>query len=227
MNIYESITGIMQEGYAITKEKRNQQQGFLYRGIDDVMNTFQPLMSKYRIFCVPEVLGREREERKTNKGTILIYSILTIRYTFFAEDGTSVSAVVVGEGMDSGDKASNKAMAVGMKYAMFQVFCIPTEETPDPDAETPPRSSAAAPQASAAPPPSSYSDGGHSYQEPPLFRCTDCGNVISPWTKGTITVMSVREIAQNSEKEYGRRLCLNCIAKAKQAAMAAQNENPG
>ena len=39
--------------------------------------------------------------------------------------------------MDSGDKATNKAMAIAMKYALFQVFCIPTEEMKDPDAETP------------------------------------------------------------------------------------------
>ena len=39
--------------------------------------------------------------------------------------------------MDSGDKATNKAMAIAMKYALFQVFCIPTDEMKDPDAETP------------------------------------------------------------------------------------------
>lgn len=37
--------------------------------------------------------------------------------------------------MDSGDKATNKAMAIAFKYACFQVFCIPTEEMKDPDAE--------------------------------------------------------------------------------------------
>lgn len=140
MNIYESITNIMQESIAIGKEKLNKQQGFKYRGIDDVMNTFYPLLSKHKVFIVPEVLGQQREERTTAKGGNLIYSIMKIKYTFYAEDGTSVSAVVVGEGMDSADKASNKAMAVGMKYAMFQVFCIPTEEMPDSDSETPPSS---------------------------------------------------------------------------------------
>lgn len=140
MNIYESITNIMQESIAIGKEKLNKQQGFKYRGIDDVMNTFYPLLSKHKVFIVPEVLGQQREERTTAKGGNLIYSIMKIKYTFYAEDGTSVSAVVVGEGMDSADKSSNKAMAVGMKYAMFQVFCIPTEEMPDSDGETPPPS---------------------------------------------------------------------------------------
>lgn len=139
-NIYQSIANIMQESIAIGKEKLNKQQGFKYRGIDDVMNTFYPLLSKHKVFVVPEVLAQEREERTTKSGGNLIYSILRIKYTFYAEDGTSVSAIVIGEGMDSADKASNKAMAVAMKYAMFQVFCIPTEEMPDPDEETPPPS---------------------------------------------------------------------------------------
>ena len=136
MNIFEAIADIMKEGYAITKSKRNTQQGFQYRGIDDVMNTFQPLMAERGIFVVPEVLETVREERQTTKGGNLIYSVLKVKYTFYASDGTSVSAIVIGEGMDSGDKASNKAMAVAMKYAMFQVFCIPTEEMQDPDAES-------------------------------------------------------------------------------------------
>jgi len=140
-NIYQSIADIMAEVGAIGKEKRNAQQGFMYRGIDDVMNTLQPLFSKNRVFIVPEILEQIREERQTAKGGTLIYSICKIKYTFYAEDGTNIAAVVVGEGMDSGDKATNKAMAIAMKYACFQVFCIPTEEMKDPDSETPPPSS--------------------------------------------------------------------------------------
>lgn len=135
MKIYQAICDIMSEIGAITKDKKNQQQGFMYRGIDDVMNALQPLLVKYRVFAVPEILSQSREERQTKTGGNLIYSICNIKYTFYADDGSSVSAVVIGEGMDSGDKATNKAMAIAMKYACFQVFCIPTEEMPDPDKE--------------------------------------------------------------------------------------------
>lgn len=136
MNIFQSITKIMEEVPAIGKTKKNSQQGFMFRGIDDVMNAFQPLLAKYKVFIVPQVLEQNREERQTSKGVTLLYSICKIKYTFYAEDGTSVEAIVVGEGMDSGDKATNKAMAIAMKYALFQVFCIPTEEMKDPDAES-------------------------------------------------------------------------------------------
>ena len=137
MNIFESITKIMEEVPAIGKDKVNKQQGFKFRGIDDVMNALQPLLAKNKVFIVPEILEQTREERTTSKGGNLIYSICKIKYKFYAEDGTSIEAVTIGEGMDSGDKATNKAMAIAMKYALFQVFCIPTEEMKDPDSETP------------------------------------------------------------------------------------------
>lgn len=140
MNIYQSITKILEEVPAIGKNKKNTTQGFMFRGIDDVMNTFQPLLAKHKVFMVPQILEQTREERQTSKGGTLIYSICKIKYIFYAEDGSSIEAIVVGEGMDSGDKATNKAMAIAMKYAMFQVFCIPTEEMKEPDGETPPAS---------------------------------------------------------------------------------------
>ena len=133
--IYQAIIGVMADIGAIGKDKKNAQQGFKYRGVDDVMNALQPAMVQHGLFVVPEIIDQKREERQTNRGGNLIYSVCTVRYTFYAKDGSSVQCVVVGEGMDSGDKATNKAMSIAFKYACFQVFCIPTEEMKDPDAE--------------------------------------------------------------------------------------------
>lgn len=140
MNIYQSITKIMEEVPSIGKTQRNKTQGFMYRGIDEVINALQPLLAKNKVFIVPEILEQTREERTTSKGGNLIYSICKIKYKFYAEDGSCVEAITIGEGMDSGDKATNKAMAIAMKYALFQVFCIPTDEMKDPDSETPEQS---------------------------------------------------------------------------------------
>lgn len=132
--IYQSIISIMEDVGAIGKEKKSQ-QGFMYRGIDDVMNALNPAFIKHKVFAVTQVLDQQREERTTAKGGMLIYSICKVKYTFYAEDGSSVEVTTIGEGMDSGDKATNKAMAIAFKYACFQLFCIPTEEMTDPDAE--------------------------------------------------------------------------------------------
>lgn len=133
--IYKAISEIMGEIGHIGKEKKNQQQGFMFRGIDQVMNTMKPLLSKHGVFILPEVVDMKREERQTRGGTSLTYSILTVKHHFIADDGSEVVSTTIGEGMDSADKASNKAMAVAFKYACFQVFCIPTEEIAkdDPD----------------------------------------------------------------------------------------------
>lgn len=133
--IYKAISDIMNEIGVVGKTSKNTQQGFMYRGIDSVMNAINPALVKHKVFIVPEVLEQIREERQSSRGGTLLYSICKMKYTFYADDGSNISAVVIGEGMDSGDKATNKAMSIAFKYACFQVFCIPTEEMIDPDAE--------------------------------------------------------------------------------------------
>ena len=136
VQIFGLMGKVMAEIGHVGKDSKNEQQGFKYRSIDAVYNAINPLLGKYGIFLAPEVLGKTREERTNSKGTVLAFTCLRMRYTFYAPDGSSVACVVEGEGMDSGDKSSNKAMAVAHKYALLQTFCIPTEEAKDPDANT-------------------------------------------------------------------------------------------
>ena len=100
----------MEDIKAVGKDALNKTQGFKYRSIDAVMNALNPAMIKHKIFCAPEVIEQIREERTTGKGSTLIYSVCKIRYRFFTVDGSYIDAVVVGEGMDSGDKATNTAI---------------------------------------------------------------------------------------------------------------------
>lgn len=133
-DIYKAISNVMAEIGAIPKDKQcTQGSGFKYRGIDSVMDALHPILSKNKVFIVPEVLEQAREERQSKNGGVLTYSICKIKYTFYTEDGSNVSSVVIGEAMDSGDKATNKSMAIAFKYACFQVFCIPLEDDPDKD----------------------------------------------------------------------------------------------
>ena len=139
--IYKAIANVMAEITPIAKGKLNKQQGFNYRGVDDVMNELSPILAKHRVFIYPEVISKEREERQSRSGGNNIYSILTIKYHFATDDGSEVTSIVIGEGMDSGDKASNKALAAAFKYVCLQMFCIPTEDgLEDPDKTTPPSS---------------------------------------------------------------------------------------
>lgn len=134
--IYAQISKIMRDVPAIGKEKKNHAQGYNFRGIDDVYNVVNSVMAKHGVFSTINVLDDYTEERKSSRGAILIYRILKIEYTFHAEDGSSVSCIVIGEGMDTGDKASNKAMAVAHKYAIIQLLQIPTNDPVDPECES-------------------------------------------------------------------------------------------
>jgi hypothetical protein len=134
-SIHEAIATIMADIDAVAKNQKNQQQGFKFRGIDDVYNAVHPILARHGVFTIPTVLSERTEERQTNRGGNLIYRILTIKYTFYSSDGSSLDATVIGEGMDSGDKAASKAMAIGHKYALLQALCIPTEDMVDPDSE--------------------------------------------------------------------------------------------
>jgi len=134
--IYKKIAAILADSEAIGKERVNSQQGFRFRGIDDVYNSLHPILAKHGVFSTTTVLDERTEERQSSRGGTIIYRILKVQFTFYAEDGSFVQSIVIGEGMDSGDKASNKAMAIAHKYALLQLLAIPTEDAKDPDAES-------------------------------------------------------------------------------------------
>ena len=133
MSIYNSMLAIQEELTAITKDQSNGQQGWKFRGVDDVMNTLHPILVKHKVFACPKVLDIQRTSATTGKGGCLNYATATVEYNFYDESGESISVTVVGEGLDGGDKATSKALSIAYKYAMFQTFCIPTEDDPDKD----------------------------------------------------------------------------------------------
>ena len=138
LGIYKAISGVIADIGAVGKDGMNTQQKYRFRSIDDVYNVLNPALAKNKVFIVPEILEERREARNMKSGAECTFVICKIKYTFYAEDGSFIEAIVIGEGMDYGDKATNKAMAIGYKYVCFQVFCIPTENLmDDPDKESP------------------------------------------------------------------------------------------
>ena len=187
--IYKQLPKAAEKIGSITKDKRNTQQGYNFRGIDDVLNAIHPVFAELGITPVPEVLRATREERTTKTGNNLIYTILTVAVYFFAEDGTYVKAVVQGEAMDSADKSSNKALSAAYKYACFQVLSIPTEEMPDADQNTPDPS------------------------VPKAYDCVACGKPFEGFTGKNGKTYTGPQAYHMSENKYGRALCQECVGK--------------
>lgn len=126
--IYVQLAKVMGEVGAVGKTRKNPQQGYQFRGIDDVMAHVQDLLAKHCVVVVPRVVEREREMLDTKSGGKMSSVRLLVDHTFYAEDGSSVVCTTLGEAMDSGDKASNKAMSAALKYALTQTLMIPTYE---------------------------------------------------------------------------------------------------
>jgi hypothetical protein len=139
-HVYQAIAAVQGElaTVGIAKTRRNTQgSGYNFRGIDDVYAALSPLLAKHKLVVVPRVLTREVIERQSKNGGALFYVTVHAEFDFVsAIDGTTHTAATFGEAMDSGDKATNKAMSAAYKYAAFMTFAIPTEGDNDADAVT-------------------------------------------------------------------------------------------
>ena len=137
MSVYKAINAVQAElaKSGITKDRTNTQgSGYKFRGIDDVYNTIAPMLSKHGLCILPRVLSRQCDERQSKSGGALFYVTVEVEFDFVAaEDGSKHTVKTFGEAMDSGDKATNKAMSAAYKYAAFQAFSIPTEGDNDGD----------------------------------------------------------------------------------------------
>ena len=144
--VYEKIAAVQADlaKQGISKDRDNSQQNYKFRGIDDVYNTLAPLLSKHGLCVLPRIISRHREERVTikewngqRKESVLFYVSVEAEFDFIAAvDGSCHVVRTFGEAMDSGDKATNKAMSAAYKYAAFMAFAIPTEGDNDADATT-------------------------------------------------------------------------------------------
>lgn len=138
-HVYKAISAVMAEmaKTGISKDNKNQQQGYKFRGIDDVYNALAPLLSKHGLLILPRTLTRTPTERQTQKGGVLFHVVLEMEFDFVSSvDGSMHTVSVTGEAMDSADKATNKAMSAAYKYACIEAFCIPTEGDNDADGTT-------------------------------------------------------------------------------------------
>lgn len=135
-HVYVAINAVMKamarEG--IEKGRRNDQQGYSFRGIDEVYNSLCGHLAENSLLMLPRVTERTMTERATRNGGVATYVVLTVEFDLVsALDGSSHTICTMGEAMDSADKATNKGMSAAMKYACLMVFMIPTKGDNDAD----------------------------------------------------------------------------------------------
>jgi hypothetical protein len=141
LTIVEALNEIMKAVGGIAKKDRNQAQGFNFRGIDSVVNAVSPALQKFGVVVFPTVEDCSYETVEIGRNrTAMGHVKVKVSYTFIGANGDAIKATVVGEAMDSGDKATAKAMSVAFRTALLQSLALPTDEA-DPDAQSYERSS--------------------------------------------------------------------------------------
>lgn len=132
--LVKKLAEIMSEVGYIPKNGFNSFHKYKYATESDVQDACRKSMSERNLIMIPNVLDEKNREVLTAKGKTEFISTLTIEFRL--EDGESGEVrkfVVVGEGQDSGDKASYKAFTGAQKYALMKLFMIPTGDDPERD----------------------------------------------------------------------------------------------
>ena len=140
MKVYHAIANVSASlaKQGISKDRKNQQQGYQFRGIDDVYSALAPILAENKLVIIPRFVTKQTRETPSKSGGVLFYTTVEGEFDVVsAEDGSKHTARTFGEAMDSGDKRTNKAMSAAYKYLAFQLFCIPTEGDNDADAHSP------------------------------------------------------------------------------------------
>lgn len=134
LTVDQAMVMVMREIGAVGKNGTNEEFGYSYRQQEDLVAAARGPMAKYGVRMLPRVIDQKHFQRgKSN------VAILTIEYVVRgpAGDVMEPSIVVVGEGADVSDKASNKAMTAGKKYALVQAFEIAESSVDDGDHTSP------------------------------------------------------------------------------------------
>lgn len=137
--VAQAWSAVMGDVTALGKNQRNNQQGFAYRGVDDVMNLVGPILRQHGVSIIPTVQSMESRDFTTKSGTLMHEVHVTVGYTIIGPGGDAIFGSAPGESADAGDKATPKAMSVAFRTFLLQSLCLPTNE-PDPDSETTERS---------------------------------------------------------------------------------------
>ncbi len=126
----------------VGKEGWNEMQRFKFRKIDDFIDSLHPAMVKNGVILIPRKIKYEKRSievtRSSGKTGIDTHVELDMEYDLYAaEDGSKLTVgPFPGEAIDSGDKATTKALTAAYKYFLIETFIFPLVDMVDADSES-------------------------------------------------------------------------------------------
>lgn len=143
MNIFEKMSAITNELGVVAKNLNvDMGKGKSYKAVQekDVLDAVKPIEEKYRVYSYP----RERKivdsgilEKETQYGVSKnMYLRIETTYEFVNIDKPEekITMTSYADGIDSGDKATGKAMTYSDKYSLLKAYKVATGDDPDKDA---------------------------------------------------------------------------------------------
>jgi len=128
--IMEALSLMHKNFGIILKEGDNDEQGFKFHRIDDVVDRMHKLLNVYDCMIVPNILESKATFKDKANGKFYMFHEVKVEYEFLSfKDGSNKMVVSCGTGLDhTGDKAYRKAMSQAYKSLMLQMFSIPLFE---------------------------------------------------------------------------------------------------
>ena len=188
MNIYEKIAAIMQEVQYLAKDDHVEFGSTKYKALSEekVTTIMREKLLKYKLVVFPF------EQTTGRYGNI---THVDVRYRMVNVENPEEYIVIAscGDGADTQDKGSGKAMTYAFKYMWLRTFSLPTGEDPD-------KISSAELDAKEA-----------QDKEQRQIICERCGNDVYPFKKRNGEIWKASDMEAYSRRKFGACLCADCM----------------
>lgn len=140
MNLFQKMLAITSELKTVAKNLTVSTGNASYRAVSevDVLNAVSPLEEKHGVYSYPverSVVDFADYEKEGKNGYKTLSRYLRIKtvYRFVNVDNPSefIDMTTFADGIDTGDKATGKAMTYADKYALMKAYKIKTGDDPD------------------------------------------------------------------------------------------------
>ena len=181
MNIYEKMSAIMQDVQYLTKDDQVKFGTTSYKALSEekVTGIMRADLIKHKLVIYPIQQSASRIGQITHVD--VMYRLVNVENP---EEYIDIASC--GDGADSQDKGSGKAMTYAFKYMWLRAFALPTGEDPD--------------KISSA-----------ELDEKLKYVCADCGIPISNTKTRSGEIWEADKIAAYAEQRHHRVLCPDCI----------------
>jgi hypothetical protein len=131
-HIYKAMIAVKrrmaEQGLAKSRTAPSVIGGYKFRGIDDLYAALCSVEAEENVIVFPRIKTERTEYQQGPGGKLQTHVHIAMELKFVsAVDGSSDTCECLGEGIDTGDKASGKAQSNAMKQGHLEVYKIPVE----------------------------------------------------------------------------------------------------